>query len=420
MLTRKILLGVSLLLCALQAHALVLYDGVDDVNDPNRSDPGTGAPYYAVAQVCDNGGSYVRGSAVYIRGKYMLTADHVSLRSHITFDGVTYWARDTNFSPVSIGTADIKLIKLIEDPGLTDVTLHTSTSGDDISYTSGNGRNQITVDVIGTLIAYGRGRNLSVADSASGADNTWAWGSNATPNLAKRWGTNEIEGTTTLSGITGYNYDYSALRIHLDSDSGNDEAGLAVYDSGSGIFVQNNGNWTLAGISTLVQTQNTSTFSASGDANYYVRIQNHASSIEAAIPDTETYSGWQTDNSLYGADADDTADTDNDGANQLQEFAFAGDPWSNESDILPTSTTVEDGGQTYLEISYTRPTFSNGLTYTVKTTTDLNTWPVDSTGINSPVVVNNGDGTQTETYRRTLKVADADKAFMRVEVSETP
>jgi hypothetical protein len=413
MLTRIPTISISLLFCAIQAHALILYDGVDDANDPNRSDPGTGAPFDAVARVCDSSGGSTAGSAVHIRGKYMLTANHVVNRSHVTFDGSTYWARDTAFTPITIGTADIKLIKLIEAPGLADVTLHTSASGDDVSYTSGFGRNQITVDVIGTLIAYGRGRNLSVEDTAAGTDNTWTWGT----TLAKRWGTNQIEGTTTISATSEYNYNYSALRISLDADVGNDEAGLATFDSGSGIFVQNNGNWTLAGIATVVQTANSSTFSANGDANYFVRIQNHADVIEAAIPDTETYSGWKIDNSLYGNDALSTADTDSDGANQLEEFAFGGDPNSNESDILPTSTTVEDGGSTYLEISYTRPTATD-LTYTVQTTTDIGNWPIDSTDVDSPTVTVHGDGTQTETYRRTLAVESADKAFLRVSISE--
>jgi hypothetical protein len=395
------------------AQAIIHYDG-DDTG--NLTAPANGAPFEVIARVCDNGGGSTRGSAIHIRGKYMLTAAHVSLRSHVTFDGSTYWARDTNFGPITIGTADLKLFKLIEDPGIAEVTLHTTNSGDDVSSTTRIKGQWVTTDVIGTFIGWGRGRNESIADSGSGSDNIWTWGDNST--LAKRWGTNRIDNAINVVSFPRYAYDYTGLQTNMETDAGSDEAAAALYDSGSGIFVENNGNWTLAGLATLVSTNGSSTFSTSGDFNYFVRIEDYASAIEAAIPDTETYSGWKTDHSLYGADADNTADTDNDGANQLQEFAFGGDPWSNESDILPTSTTVEDSGSTYLEITYTRPTFSNGLTYTVKTTTDLTSWPSDSTGVNSAVIVNNGDGTQTETYRRTLKVADADKAFMRVDVSE--
>ena len=176
----------------------------------------------------------------------------------------------------------------------------------------------------------------------------------------------------------------------------------------------------MAGLATLVSTDGLATFSTSGDVNYFVRIENYASAIEAAIPDTETYSGWQTDHSLYGADANNTADTDNDGIGQLHEFAFGGDPNENDLSILPTHELVEDGGSIYLEITLTRPKDLQGITYTPQTTTDLSNWPSDSTGIvdDTPTAVDNGDGTETLTYRRSQAVAGADHAFIRIDVSE--
>jgi hypothetical protein len=413
MLTRQIFIAVSFAVFAQHAQAIIHYDG-DDAG--NLTAPASGAPFEVIARVCDNGGGSTRGSAIHLRGKYMLTANHVSLRSHVTFDGSTYWARDTSFSPITIGTADLKLFKLIEDPGLAEVTLHTTNSGDDVSSTTKIKGQWVTVDVIGTFIGWGRGRNESIADSGSGTDNIWAWGDNST--LAKRWGTNRID--NTLNVVNTPDYDYAALLTNIDSNAGNDEAAAAVYDSGSGIFIENNGNWTLAGLATLVSTVGSATFSTSGDVNYFVRIENYASAIEAAIPDTETYSGWQTDHSLYGADANNTADTDNDGIGQLHEFAFGGDPNENDLSILPTHELVEDGGSIYLEITLTRPKDLQGITYTPQTTTDLSNWPSDSTGIvdDTPTAVDNGDGTETLTYRRSQAVAGADHAFIRIDVSE--
>ena len=68
-------------------------------------------------------------------------------------------------------------------------------------------------------------------------------------------------------------------------------------------------------------------------------------------------------------------DPEKDGIKNLLEQAFGGDPESQDVGILPTSTTIQEGNNTYLEISFRRPTFENGLTYTVETVTDLNgTW----------------------------------------------
>ncbi|WP_162025723.1 MULTISPECIES: hypothetical protein [unclassified Lentimonas] len=133
-------------------------------------------------------------------------------------------------------------------------------------------------------------------------------------------------------------------------------------------------------------------------------------------PDITQYAGWKIYHDLTGDNALDTADIDNDGAVQIEEFAFGGDPSNSESGILPTITTVEDSGSTYLEISYTRPTETD-LTYIAQTTTDLSDWPLESTGIDSPTVTVHGDGTQMETYRRTLPIESAEKAFLRISMS---
>lgn len=139
-------------------------------------------------------------------------------------------------------------------------------------------------------------------------------------------------------------------------------------------------------------------------------------------PDQSQYAGWKIYHSLYGADALDTADTDADGIGQLHEFAFGGDPHDNDISILPSFALVEDGGSSYLELSVTRPIGLQDITYTPKTTTDLSSWPSDSTGIvdDSPTPVDNLDGTETLTYRRSGAVASVDAAYIRVDVSETP
>jgi hypothetical protein len=408
------LLHLSLLLLTSTVHAVILYSGD---NSANQAAPVSGAPFESVARVCNNGGGGTSGSAVHIRGKYMLTANHVQLRSHVTFDGVTYWARDSAFTPIQIGPTDMKLIKLVNSPGLPSTELFSDNVGD--------------TSVAATLIGWGVGRDTGVNDLAAGSTNIWQWGNTGT--LEKRWGTNTI--SASASGEVTDGYSYSHLLTYIDRNAGINEAAATLYDSGSGLYLEQNGTWKLAGLTTAITSINgpteqepanpyNSTFgiSNSRDRNFFVRISSYASAIEVAIPDTDTYAGWKTDHSLYGADADNTADTDDDGISQLHEFAFGGDPNVNDISILPTHSLVEDGVSSYLELNVTRPIGLQGISYTPRTTTDLTNWPVGSIDIvnPNPTPVNNLDGTETLTYRRTQAVAAADKAFLQVEISETP
>lgn len=139
-------------------------------------------------------------------------------------------------------------------------------------------------------------------------------------------------------------------------------------------------------------------------------------------PDQTQYAGWKLYHNLTGMDALDTADTDFDGIPQLHEFAFGGAPNDNNLIILPTHTLIEDGDSKYLELSATRPIGLQGIIYTPRTTTDLTNWPVGSTDIldANPTPVNNLDGTETLTYRRSQAVSAIDEAFIRIDISEAP
>ena len=394
-------IAVTILLFGSSASGVILYSGD---NTANQTAPASGAPFYAVARVCNSDGSGTAGSAVYISGKYMLTANHVTNSSHVTFDGNTFYARDTAFTPQQIaGTnVDMKLIKLIEDPGLNAVSLNTDASIDSFAEA--------------TLIGWGVGRDPNVADTGTGLTNIWAWGNNST--LAKRWGTNNFIGIHNAPYGGGT---YSALVTALDGNGGSDEAGAAIYDSGSGIFIQDGSTWKLAGITTSVSDvsgSSTSTFGFAGDYNFFVRMAQYASQVTAAIPDPQTYTGWKIDYSLYNADANDAADPDSDGIENLLEFALGGNPGAKDSNILPVRAIVEDGGSSYLELSFTRPKGLSEITYTVQTTTELATWPADSSGVNpNPVIVDNGNGTETLTYRRTQTVDANAHAFIRLRVN---
>lgn len=404
--------------------AVVLYSG-DNTANQTAPDPQRQAAFDSVARLCNSSGGGSYGSAVHIQGKYLLTANHVSTAGgYLTFDGSTILQLDGNFSSITIGTADMKLIKLLIDPQLEGTPLFSKMNETQLADA--------------TLIGWGVGRNTATDDSnADETVTTWAWGGSST--FAKRWGTNAIDAALLITDIENYNYSYLGLRTFLDSNAGDNEAAAGVYDSGSGLFVNDSGTWKLAGLTTLVgsHVSNASTFadkiesppveSEAGpldprDANYFVHIRSLASDIEAAIPDETTLSGWKTDHSLYGDDAADTADTDNDGIPQLIEFALGGDPNLNDLSISPRLQTVQVAGETYLELQITRPTGLSGIAYTAQTTTDLNSWPNDSAGVlnANPSPVDNGDGTETVTYRRTAPISNASAAFIRVQISIVP
>lgn len=408
---------LCLFVCSLMlprhAGAVILFSGDNSANT-TAPDTACAGAFNAVARVCNADGSGTAGSAVHLRGKYMLTARHVTLRSHVTFDEASYYARDTAFAPVTFGTADIKLFKLTEAPSQAMIPLYTGNT--DIPQTGRFGFIS-TNYTTGTLIGWGRGRDNNDLEGP-----TWNWGDTATEN--KRWGTNRIESSTALTYTLGsFDYSFTALTTKANSSSGNNEAAATLYDSGSGLFIDDGGIYKLAGITTAVETEGSSTFSdASGDTNFFVRITEYAEAIRAAIPDTTSLTGWKVDHSLYGAEAENDADSDSDGINQLLEFALGGNPHVNNRSIVPDLALVESGGNTYLELHLTRPIGLQGISYIAKTTVDLKAWPNDSSGIAypTPIPQKNSDGTETLVYRRSQSVADTGQAFMRVEVSENP
>ena len=328
--TNCLTLLLSLCLCAPQtASALFLYSGD---NAANTSAPSTDREviFNAIAKISHANGTGTVGSAVHIKGKYCLTAEHVLYknqtprRSHISFDGTEFFAIDLNFLPVQINNADLVLFKLIADPNLPEKELYTGNS---------------EVGQTATLVGWGRGRDPSQADQTE-TTRVWNLGNDSTLN--KRWGSNTIE-----SNSWQYNFGYPFLSTELDANQGANEVGFAYFDSGAGLFILDGSDqiWKLAGVAFSVTAisdpddnpiPTTATFSNgsffSKDKNFFVKISAQASQIESHIPDTSTFAGWAIDNSLYGADADPSADSDGDGLDQTTEFNLNTDPNDTDSD----------------------------------------------------------------------------------------
>lgn len=141
-----------------------------------------------------------------------------------------------------------------------------------------------------------------------------------------------------------------------------------------------------------------------------------------------TLDGWRLLH--FGADLDDpsketthwgiAADFDNDGQSNLLEFAFNSDPKNAASVFTPAFALETDVNNqpTALDFSFRRWREANGLGYDIQYTQDLSDWsgyPFTAEAIGLPV--DNGDGTETVTYRITPGSSSA-RNFLRLRVSE--
>ena len=233
------------------AQAIVFFS---QGNDHNLTNPGGSLPWDNVVQMRSGTGPI--GSGVYLGNRYVLTAAHVAPLTSVRVGFVDY-ALDSS-SAVNIGTSDMKLVRLANDPGLGSVRLNTSAASDGGS---------------AYVVGYGVGRASSSLLNSSPVN----WGDDAT--VAKRWGTNTVDAAYSGATVNGYTSDL--LRTQFNTNAGANEAALTRYDSGSALFRQIGSSWYLVGLGAYVQTSNLSgasiesDLSNSGD-NYFIRISSYS------------------------------------------------------------------------------------------------------------------------------------------------
>ena len=237
------------------ANAIVFFS---QGNDANLDNPGVGLPWDNVVQMRNESGPI--GTGVYLGNRYVLTAGHVGPLTSVKVGFVDYLL---DSSPaVSIGQADMKLVRLASDPGLSGVRLNTNPSGD-----AGNSY----------LVGYGVGRSSSSLLGSSPV----TWGDSST--AIKRWGTNFVDGAIARVQVAGYTSDL--LRTQFNSNSGANEAALTIYDSGSALFRQIGSEWFLVGLGAYVQNSgyslaSTQFNSRDSDDSYFIRISSYAGSVQ--------------------------------------------------------------------------------------------------------------------------------------------
>ena len=259
------LLGAVFLLAPIDyANAIVFFS---QGNDANLTNPGNGLPWDNVVQMRNESGPI--GTGVYLGNRYVLTAGHVGPLTSVKVGFVDYLL---DSSPaVAVGQADMKLVRLASDPGLSGVRLNTNPSGD-----AGNSY----------LVGYGVGRSSSSLLGSSPV----TWGDSST--AIKRWGTNFVDGAIAGVQVAGYTSDL--LRTQFNSNSGANEAALTIYDSGSALFRQIGSEWFLVGLGAYVQNSgyslaSTQFNSRDSDDSYFIRISSYSSAVDqigaVAVPE---------------------------------------------------------------------------------------------------------------------------------------
>ncbi len=270
----SVLLVVALTLLAARAEALILI-GDDESN--NLVAPANGAPWDHVAFI--GPGS---GTGVYLGNGFLLTANHVGLGS-IFLNGNTY-SLDSSFGSggaEQIGGADIKLLRIIGDPGLSALPI-IGASDHDLNKAS-------------TLIGWGVGRGATVPNQG------WQWGDASTEQ--ERWGTNVTLSTADTTSLAPA----EALLTSFSRNGGPEEAQLTLIDSGSGLFQQFGGVWKLAGTGVDVTTggealydNNPNTAGDQPDFSYFVRLTDYRDQINSVIATANVPEPGPTSLSLFG------------------------------------------------------------------------------------------------------------------------
>jgi hypothetical protein len=109
------------------------------------------------------------------------------------------------------------------------------------------------------------------------------------------------------------------------------------------------------------------------------------------------------------------ADTDADGVTTLMEFALSLNPFQADAPaLLPSAGFASVAGDTYLTLTFRRRKPGSDVTYHPLVSPDLTGWTQLTTMVGT--AVDNGDGTETVTFRDTLRTTDAPRRFLRLKV----
>ncbi len=228
----------------------------------NQVAPASGEPFNYVARLDNQFGA--RASGVYLGNHYILTANHVDNDINNVFLNGTNYAVDTGFTPVTFPNSDLRIIRILPDPGLP--SLHLISSADSAFNQSA------------TMIGWGVGKGAAIPDQG------WNWGDDST--RVERWGTSVTLGSYKTDPVSGFTF----LQTTFDITMGVSTGQLTGGDSGGGLFENFGGTWKLVGINSDVDTDNAALYDQSlalsgfqPDHSYFQSITQYADQINALV-----------------------------------------------------------------------------------------------------------------------------------------
>ena len=143
--------------------------------------------------------------------------------------------------------------------------------------------------------------------------------------------------------------------------------------------------------------------------------------IPGAVQPPTGYDGWKLANFSSAQAADPAvsglgADPDGDGASNLVEYAFHGNPLVSGVEGKPKLENLSDGGQEYIAIRFQRRKGDTSLDTTVESTADLSAviWPGGGVQVGTPTPL--GTDYEEVVFRAPVSKANAVRQFMRVKV----
>jgi len=147
----------------------------------------------------------------------------------------------------------------------------------------------------------------------------------------------------------------------------------------------------------------------------------------SAVCYANTYATWKTQvftvaDQGNAAVSGETANPSGDGISNLQKYAFGLNPYQSVSLGKPTTSVVQQSGDSYLTLTYQVPSADppTDILYTPQSTPDLFTWSQGSPAISLYNTTGPTNGFNFYTYMaNSLPFSQNQKAFMRVQVTET-
>ena len=232
-----------------------------------------------------------------------------------------------------------------------------------------------------------------------------------------------VEGTSLTLTATRTGGSLGALSVNYATVAGT--AGAADFTSTSGTLTWADGDGANKTIAIPIAADATSDSGETLVLNLGEGLIGSAilgTTQQTQITIDSAFTAWQAANftPLELADSaisGDLADPDGDGRRNLIEFALGSNPHLPDA-AVPAMSILNVSGSNYLATTFRRRTPALDLSYTVQNGGSLTSWGNTAVMVGSPV--NNGDGTETVTYRDNTPISGATQRFLRVQVQRMP